>query len=45
MNYGSAILLQTNMYENAPYINDPGFRYRLNSTKTVATKIMIKYNN
>jgi hypothetical protein len=27
MNYGPVILLQTNMYEHAPYINDSDFDF------------------
>ena len=45
MNYDPVILLQANMYEHAPCINDPGFRFRSNSTKTVAAKRIRKYNN
>jgi hypothetical protein len=45
MNYGPVIFLETNKYEHAPCINESRFRYRLNSTKTVAAKRMRKYNN
>ena len=29
MNYGPVILLQTNMYEHAPYINDSDFDFAI----------------